>query len=207
MGIWRYNPGAAIHAAWRTKPMALSIDRRIIAVALLIAFVSLSALAQTSAGEREIVLGGATFALGMSKDQVLGTLSRSYNITEYQDWSKAHKPDSLWWMSDVKTKEVKGGVKFREDKLYGAMVNWTPDSSESSDFASNLINLLERFSKQGATPCTLSTDRNTMPQQEQRTAELKCGLRSVVIEHDHFTLLVKGEKVQDAVNITEGLNW
>jgi hypothetical protein len=179
--------------------------RRYLLVAMLVLVVR-AAFAQAG-GQSEIAIGGLNFTLGMPKDQVLGTLSHSFEITENKDWSAAHKPDSLWWLSDLKNRIIKGGVKFKAGKLDGAMVVWSPDSSEGTDFAASLVNLLERLSKAGAKNCTLNTEQNTMPQQEQRTARFQCGLRSVVIEHDRFGLLYKGEKMPDGAGITEGLNW
>jgi hypothetical protein len=109
----------------------------------------------------------------------------------------------MWFLTDKNNKVIKGGVRFRAEKLDGAMVVWSPNSIEGSDFAANLLNLLERFSKEGSTNCALTTERKTTPQQEQRVATFQCGLRSIIVEHDRFQLTFKGQKLPDGSEILE----
>ncbi|PYX70231.1 MAG: hypothetical protein DMG78_19480 [Acidobacteria bacterium] len=73
-------------------------------------------------------------------------------ISEDRVWSAEHKPDSLWHLNVAEHQPfagvIKGGVKFKGEKLDGVMVLWSPDSDEQSDFAASSINLLERFSNE-----------------------------------------------------------
>jgi hypothetical protein len=88
------------------------------------------------------------------------------------------------------------------------MVLWSPDSDEQSDFAASLINLLERFSNEGSTSCTLSTTKAPRPQQEDRDATFQCGLRSISVSHTRFQATFQGQKVPDYAAIYEMLgNW
>jgi hypothetical protein len=161
----------------------------------------------------KIEIGGQTLTFGMPKDHALELLSRtSYQVTEDRTWSAKHKPDSLWYLRIPEHQPfagiVKGGVKFKAEKLDGAMVLWSPDSDEQSDFAASLINLLERFSKEGLTSCTLSTTKTTRPQQEDRDATFQCGVRSVGVSHSRYQATFQGQKVPDYAGIYEMLgNW
>jgi hypothetical protein len=162
----------------------------------------------TSPERCEVTIGGQVLTWGMPKDQVLALLSKGYEISEDSQWSAAHKPDSKWYLSNKNNHFLKGGVKFKDQKLDGAMVDWSPDSSEQGDFAANLLNLLERFSKEGSRNCELITDWNTTPQQEQRWATFQCGLRAVSVELDRFQQTYKGERVEDSARIYELFgNW
>jgi len=179
------------------------------------------AVAQTNTGINcktsqelcEIDVGGQTLTLGMPKDRALELLSRtSYHLSEDRNWSAQHKPYSVWHLTVPEDQTfsvaVKASVKFKAEKLDGAMVLWSPDSNEASDFATSLINLLERFSKEGSTHCTLVTERTPRPQQEDRGATFQCGMRSVSIEHTRFQSPFKGQKVPDYAAIYEMFaNW
>lgn len=148
----------------------------------------------------EIEVGGQKLAMEMAQVRVLELLSG--HIIENSIWSAEHKPDSLWWYVTGPHKVIKGGVKFRAGKLDGAMVMWSPESNERSDFAASLINLLEKFTKEGSTQCTLTTARDTRPQQESRNALFECGMRSISIEHTRF------QGSSDSADIYETLgNW
>ena len=92
----------------------------------------------------------------MPKDRAIELLPRtSYRLTEDSPWTAEHKPDSRWHLTVAEHQQfagaIKAGVKFRGEKLDGAMVLWSPDSDEQTDFAASLINLLERFSNEGST--------------------------------------------------------
>src|SRR5713101_6427104 len=155
----------------------------------------------------EIEVGGQKLSIGMPKDRVLGLLSKSSTISENSAWSAEHKPDSMYYVTDSRNVII-GGVKFKAEKFDGAMVSWFPASNEGTDLAASLINLLERFSREGSTHCTLTTARSAHPQQEERDATFHCGMRSVSIEHTRFQLLFKGQKVPDQVEIFEMFgNW
>jgi hypothetical protein len=149
----------------------------------------------------------------MPKNQVLGLLSRtSYHVSEDRNWSAEHKPDSLWYLTVPEHQPFggsrKGGVKFKAEKLDGAMVDWSPDSTEQSDFAASLINLLERFSNEGSTHCTLTTGKTAHPNQEDSEAMFECGLRSVSVVHTRFQLTFNGQPVPAAAEILEMFgNW
>jgi hypothetical protein len=156
----------------------------------------------------EIEIGGQTLVFGMSKEHTLELLARSsLHLTEDRIWSAEHKPDSLYHLTVPERQPfagvIKGGVKFRGEKLDGAMVIWSPESNEQSDFAASLINLLERFSNEGSTSCTLSTRKTTQPQQEERSATFQCGMRSVSISHERFQLSFQGQKISDNTEIYE----
>jgi hypothetical protein len=161
----------------------------------------------------QIEIGGQTLTFGMPKDLAMELLSRTpYRLTEDRIWSADHKPVSLWQLTIPEHQPfagvIKGGVKFRGEKLDGAMVLWSPDSDEQSDFAASLINLLERFSNEGSTSCTLSTTKTPRPQQEDRDATFECGLRSISVSHTRFQATVQGQKVPDYAAIYEMLgNW
>jgi|SRR5215469_3658630 len=153
----------------------------------------------------EIEVGGQTLTFGMAKEHVLELFSK--NIVENSDWSKEHAPDSLWYITDS-SNAIKGGLKFRNNKLDGVMVMWAPSSEEQSDFAASLINLLQKLSDEGSTQCTLTTTRTPHPQQEEFAATFQCGIRSVSISHTTFQLLFKGQKIPDSAEIYEMLgNW
>jgi hypothetical protein len=155
----------------------------------------------------EIDLAGENLILGMPKDRALALLSTSSHVNPVSEWSAEHKPDSMWMVTDTK-KGVTGGVKFRSDKLDGVMVLWNPDSDEQSDFAQSLIDLLERFSKEGSTHCTLTTTRTAKPKQEDSNATLACGLRTISVEHTRFLTTFNGQKVPEYAAIYEMLgNW
>ena len=149
----------------------------------------------------------------MPKDHALELLSRtSYHLTEDRIWSAEHKPDSLWHLTIPEHQPfagvIKGDVKFKAEKLDGAMVLWSPDSNEQSDFAASLINLLERFSKEGSTSCALNTTKTPRLQQEDRDATFQCGMRSVGVSHARYQSSFQGQKVPDYAAIYEMLgNW
>lgn len=170
--------------------------------------------------EKQITIDGQTLTLGMPKEQVFALLSGSYHLSENLAWSAANKPYSLWDVTgesvvngkvaqlDGKPLQlIKGTVKFRGDKLDGVSWEWTPDSSDSSDFAANIISLLEQFSNADSTRCSLTTETTRTPKQEQRVAKFRCGLRSVVIEVDRVSgSLPSGQRIPDSPYIFEGLN-
>lgn len=149
----------------------------------------------------EVTVGGHILTFGMQKDQVLGLLSKSYTISEVIEWSAAHKPDSMWYLKDKQG--IKGGVQFKAEKLDGAMVDWSPDSNEGGDFAANVVNLLQRFYKEGSTNCVLTIDGTTTPRQDQRVARFQCGLRSVIVEHNQFSATLQGDKLPEMGRIVE----
>jgi hypothetical protein len=161
----------------------------------------------------EIEVVGQTLTLGMPKDRALELLSKtSYRLTEDRNWSAEQKAYSVWRLTIPEHQPfagaVKGNVKFRDNKLDGAMVLWSPGSEEQTDFAASLVNLLERFSKEGSTSCTLSTTNTARPQEEDRDATFQCGIRSVRVEHARFQSSFQGQKVPDYAAIYEILgNW
>lgn len=161
----------------------------------------------------EIQVGSQVLKFGMPKELALNTLSKtSFELTEDREWSNEHKPDSRWYLSVPQHQPfagaIRGGVKFRADKLDGIMVLWSPESDEQSDFAASLLNLLERVSAEGSSSCTLRTTKTTHPQQEERGATFECGLRSVSISHTRFQTTFQGQRVPDNAEIYESLgNW
>lgn len=161
----------------------------------------------------EIEIGGQTLTFGMPKDHAIEVLSRtSYHVSEDRVWSAEHKPDSRWTLTIPEHQPfagaIKGGVRFKGDRLEGAMVLWSPDSDEQTDFAASLINLLERFSNEGSTSCILNTAKTTRPQQEDRYADFQCGLRSLSVSHTRFQSSLLGQKAPDYAAIYEVLgNW
>jgi hypothetical protein len=170
--------------------------------------------------QAEISVSGQTLRLGMPRDSVFGALSY-YHFSENSSWSAANKPYSLWTvtgeqiingktvqMNGKPLQVIKGALKFKGDKLDGVSWEWTPETDESSDFAANVINLLETFSKEGATHCELTTETKSTPHQEQRVAILQCGLRSVIVEHSRFQgTLPSGQKYPDSASLSEQLNF
>lgn len=161
----------------------------------------------------EIEVGGEILTFGMPKQRALEALSKtSYQLTEDREWSTEHKPDSRWYWSVPQHQPfagaIRGGMKFKNDKGDGIMVLWSPQSDEQSNFAANLLNLLERLSAEGSTSCTLTIARTAHPQQEERGATFECGLRSVSISHTRFQTTFQGQKVPDNAEIYESLgNW
>lgn len=161
----------------------------------------------------EIEIGGQTLTFGMPKNRALEILSRTpYQVVEDSTWTTEHKPDSRFHITVKKGQPfggvMKGGVKFKGERLDGAMVDWSPDSNEQSDFAASIINLLERFSSEGSTSCTLTTSKTPRPQQEDREVMFQCGLRAVGISHIRFQSSYQGQKVGDYAGIFEMLgNW
>ena len=174
-----------------------------------------------TSAEKQITVDGKTLTLGMPKEQVFALLSRSYHLSEDSAWSAANKPYSSWHVLgetfvggralqlDGKPAQfLKGVVRFRGEQLDGVSWPWTPDSDDSSDFVANIINLAEHFSNAESTHCSLMTEATSTPHQEQKVATFRCGLRSLVIEHDRFKgSLPSGQKVPDSASIFEGLNW
>src|SRR5215831_15903849 len=163
----------------------------------------------------EVDISGQTLTYGMPKSQALALLSRtSYDLTEDRVWSAENKPYSVWYLTVREGQPfahaLRAGVRFKGEKLDGAMVSWSPNSAEQSDFASNLINLLERFSKQGLTPCTLSVGERARPhpQQEEADATFQCGMRGVQVGHFRFNSVFQGQKMPDSAYIYELFgNW
>jgi hypothetical protein len=149
----------------------------------------------------------------MPKSRALEILSKTpYQVSEDSAWTAEHKPDSRYYITVKQGQQlggaIKGGVRFRGDRLDGAMVDWSPNSNEQSDFAANLINLLERFSSEGSTSCKLITSKTPSPQQENRDVTFQCGLRAVGISHIRFQSSYQGQKVGDYAGLFEILgNW
>jgi hypothetical protein len=161
----------------------------------------------------EINIGGQILTLGMAKSDTLALLSRtSYDLTEDRVWAAEHKPYSVWYLTvregEPFAHSVRGGVRFKGEKLDGAMVSWSASSATESDVAANLTNLLERFSNEGFTSCKLSVAANARPPQEDTDATFQCGLRGLKIEHVRFNALFQGQKLPDSASIYELLgNW
>src|SRR5262245_35757130 len=161
----------------------------------------------------EIDIGGQTLTLGMPKSDALALLSRtSYDLREDRVWAAEHKPYSVWYLTVREGQpfahSLRAGVRFKGEKLDGAMVSWSPSSASQSEVAANLTNLLERFSKEGLTSCTLSVEEKAQPQQEDTDATFQCGLRGLRIEHIRFNALFQGQKLPDSASIYELLgNW
>ncbi|HEV3040866.1 MAG TPA: hypothetical protein VHA33_24075 [Candidatus Angelobacter sp.] len=159
----------------------------------------------------EIDIFGHTLSMGMSQDRAVELL-KPY-ISEDPSWSVEHKPYSLWYVAEPKDAAsfpgaIRAGVKFKAGKLDGAMVLWTPNSTDGADLVANLANLLERFSNEGSTKCTLTTTRNSQPQQEEREASFQCGLRRISITHTRYQGLIEGQKTFSQAEIIEALgNW
>src|SRR5262249_3890349 len=157
----------------------------------------------------KVDIGGQTLTFGMPKSQALALLSRTpYDLREERVWSAENKPYSVWYLTVREGQPFAGslraGVMFKGEKLDGAMVSWSPSSSEQSDFASNLINLLDRFSKQGLNPCKLSVGEKARPhpQQEEADATFQCGMRGGQIGH------LQGQKIGDSGFLYEFFaNW
>jgi len=149
----------------------------------------------------------------MSKSETLALLSRTpYAMKEDRVWAAENKPYSVWYLTvregQPLAQSVRGGVKFKGEKLDGAMVSWSASSATQSEVAANLTNLLERFSTQGFTSCKLSVAANARPPQEDTDATFQCGLRGLRIEHIRFNALFQGEKLPDSAAIYEMLgNW
>src|SRR5215472_234248 len=105
----------------------------------------------------KIDIGGQTLTFGMPKSQALALLSRTpFALREDRVWSAENKPYSVWYLTVREGQPFAGslraGVRFKGEKLEGAMVSWSPSSSEQTAFAVNLVNLLERFYRERATP-------------------------------------------------------
>ena len=161
----------------------------------------------------EIDIAGQALTFRMPKSQALALLSRtSYDLSEDRVWGAEHKPDSVWYLTVREGQpfahSVRGGVRFKGEKLDGAMVSWSAHSATQGEVAANLTNLLERFSKEGLTSCTLSVAENAQPQQQDTDATFRCGLRGLRIEHIRFNALFQGQKLPDSASIYELLgNW
>jgi hypothetical protein len=161
----------------------------------------------------QINIGGQTLILGMPKSEALALLSRtSYDLREDRVWAAENRPYSVWYLTvregQPLAHSVRAGVRFKGEKLDGAMVSWSASSATQSEVAANLTNLLERFSREGLTSCTLSVAEKARPQQEDTDATFQCGLRGLRIEHVRFNALFQGQKMPDSASIYELLgNW
>jgi hypothetical protein len=157
----------------------------------------------------QVEIGGQTLTFGMPKSQALALLARtSYDLKEDRLWSAENKPYSVWYLTVREGQPFAGslraGIRFKGEKLDGAMVSWSPSSSEQTDFAVNLVNILDRFSKERLTPCALSVAQKARPhpQQEEADATFDCGMRGVQIGH------LQGQKIADSAFIYELFgNW
>lgn len=156
----------------------------------------------------EIVVAGKKLSLGMPQARVLELFGS--DIAEDRKWSDEKKPDTQWLIGGRRGSiehALVGAVRFRGGKLDGALAYWAP-LGEASDFAASLIGLLEKLYKEGSRECILTTDTLTTPTQETRSAYFRCGVRSVVVEHNRFQLAVGDQKVQEEAEIYETLgNW
>jgi len=163
----------------------------------------------------KIEIGGQTLTFGMPKSQALALLARTpYDLREERIWSAENKPYSVWYLTVREGQpfahSVRGGVRFKGEKLEGAMVSWSPSSSEQTAFAVNLVNLLERFYRERATPCKLSFGEKARPhpQQEEADATFECGMRGVQIGHFRVNSAHPGEQIPDSAFIYELFgNW
>src|SRR5579864_4341522 len=106
------------------------------------------------AHKQEIQIEKITVRIGMSQEEVLGTLRRSTDISVVEDHA------NTYLIKRAKSGEILGTIHFEESKLASASKNWgRPLSAQlaSAPFANSVFDALDDLTGHGRSACSVAT--------------------------------------------------
>jgi hypothetical protein len=147
---------------------------------------ALLAMPQSGGPRETISLGSTDLTLGMSEGAVLTKLSESYNLEKEgpPPGLLAKGVTSMWVVNAKEKGRGHGTIYFASGKLYAA-VKSLPERDEV-EFGRQLYFAMRDLELEGDSPCTIKTANHEEPDFAVKTATLRCGKKSLVIQVQKF---------------------
>jgi hypothetical protein len=154
---------------------------------------------------RETITVGIDLSLGMTEDAVVKNLAASgYKVRKMEPPSRLKKDGitSMWIVDDrgdqKSTPTSLGVILFSSGRLSTAMRELLPDDSGSQvEFGRQLYFAMRDLEAEGNSQCTIQTVTEEVPEFAHKTARLRCGEKTIVID------LQKQQNKNETVQLAE----
>jgi hypothetical protein len=161
-------------------------------ILLLASVVALTVAAQTL-NRRETLTVGIDLTLGMSEDAAVKRLTESgHKMSKHEppDALKQKGFTSMWFIDEGSL----GIALFSGGQLTSVSKDLLPKEGGQVEFARQLYFAMRDLEAEGNSRCTIETENAEVPEFAHKTARLRCGKKSLVI--DLQNLHSKGDSVQ-----------
>lgn len=187
-----------------TFPVAEAAMRTVL-IALL-ATVLVSTVFSQVISRRETLTVGVDLTLGMSEDAAVKKLTESgYKLSKHDppDALKQKGFTSMWSVEergDGKVTPFVGEILFSSGRLTSASKDRLPDEDSQVEFARQLYFAMRDLEVEGNSHCTIETESGEVPRFAYKTANLRCGKKTIVID------LQKIQNKSETVQLNEELS-
>lgn len=154
---------------------------------------------------RETLTVGVDLTLGMSEDAAVKKLTESgYKLRKHDppDALKKKGFTSMWFVDeggDAKYTRFVGALFFSSGLLTTASKDLLGNDDGQVGFARELYFAMRDLEAEGDSRCTIETENEEVPEFAHKTARLRCGKKSLVID------LQKSQNKNETVQLNEEL--
>lgn len=136
------------------------------------------------AQQRETIWIGSDLTLGMSEDAVSTKLAGSYSLRKEEAppiW-QAKGITSLWFVQEKgEQRTLLGTLFFASGKLHSVAKPLLSDDGDTVEFGRQLYFAMRDLEHEGDSHCVIQTESDDVPDYANKSANLKCGMKSIVI--------------------------
>jgi hypothetical protein len=153
----------------------------------MVAMIVAAMVAAQAPGPRETISVGIDLTLGMSEDSAVRKLTESGYRVRRTVLGSAFKEKgftSMWIVEDQgdeKEGRSRGVIFFSSGKLTSAMRELLPNGGTDVEFGRQLYFAMRDLEEEGDAHCTIRIDTREVPDFAQKTANLQCGKKTIVI--------------------------
>ncbi len=147
-------------------------------------FASLLFAMPQSNKQRETIWLGSDLTLGMSEETVVTTLTESYNLRKAEPPAglRAMGVTTMWIVQEKgKNNALLGTMFFASGKLHSVSKPLLSDDGDAVEFGRQLYFAMRDLELEGDTHCIVQTESGEVPDFSQKTANLRCGMKTIVI--------------------------
>jgi hypothetical protein len=129
-----------------------------------------------------VSIGDVVLRPGMPQSVVLEKLGKDFDIERLDNGDHPFWSGWAIWTKDERKNDV-GRVDFENGRLVQATKTWANlyDDNRAIELAQAVLGVIANFEQEGATACTIRTDRRMHPGVELNVASVTCGKRELAV--------------------------
>ncbi len=155
---------------------------------------------QSGNPRQQISLDGTELTLGMPEEAAVKQLAESaYTLQKSEPPQGLHaKGITSMWLVATKDKHLTiGTVCFADGKLAGVVDDLLPTDGDAVGFGRQLYFAMRDMELEGESQCTIETENAEVPDFTHKTANLRCGQKTIVIDLQKFERQVETVQLQE----------
>ncbi|MFZ0413430.1 MAG: hypothetical protein WBE20_00360 [Candidatus Acidiferrales bacterium] len=160
----------------------------------------LFAAPQSGSPRRQISLDGTELTLGMPEEAAIKQLAESaYTLqrSEPPQGLRAKGITSMWFVATRDKHLPIGTLLFADGKLSGVVDYLLPTDGDAVEFGRRLYFAMRDLELEGDSHCIIETENAEVPDLAHKTANLRCGQKTIVIDLQKFKGQVETVQLQE----------